>query len=90
MKIRMSTDPNGAAVSPDYTTTDHDGYNGYFSFIVNAFGSAKGQIRYLWVVDGSGRAISDPVAAKAVFNDLQGSENPNACWNIQIMFVRSQ
>lgn len=98
LKVRMSADPNGAPAGPDYETQDHylkdarfDGtYSGYFSFIVNAFGSAAGQVRYVWVVDNTGKPLSDPNSGKAAFNNQQGDENPNACWNVQIIFVKFQ
>lgn len=89
-KVRMSADPNGAPAGPDYETRDGGGFGaGYFSFIVNAYGAAKGQVRYLWVVDGSGKALSDPSAGRAAFNDEPGDENPNSCWDIQILFIQN-
>ncbi len=90
IKVRMSADPGGAPAGPDYETRDGGGFGaGYYSFIVNAYGAAPGQIRYVWIVDGSGNAQSDPNAGKAAFNDQSGDENPNACWDIQILFIQN-
>jgi hypothetical protein len=95
--VRMSAEAGGAPAGPDFQTVNGGppngsgatgGLDGYFSFIVNAYGAAAGQVRYIWVVDGSGSPKSDPNAGRAAFNDQQGDENPNACWDIQILFVR--
>lgn len=95
LKVRMSYAPNGPAVDYDFVTEDHwlidevfppNRYAGWFGHPV-APGAAPGQIRYVWVVDGDGRPLSDPNAGKAVFDAGKGD---NACWNVQIVFVKFQ
>lgn len=96
IKVRMSADPNKNNATFDYETQEHGfndprfngSYEGYFWFSVNPSGSAVGQTRYVWIVDGNGKPLSDPNAGKAVFNNQPGDENPNACWNVQIVFIK--
>jgi hypothetical protein len=94
MRVRMSTDPKAAPPVPDYETREHGlndarfngSYNGYFWFGVNAEGPAPGQVRFVWVVDPNGVALSDPSKGKAVFDSGQ---KENSCMNIQVVFRRS-
>lgn len=95
LRVRMSYAPNGPAVDPDAVTETHtlndavfpfNTYSGWFGHPV-ASGAAPGQVRYVWVVDESGKALSNTVDGKAKFDAGTGD---TACWNVQITFVKVQ
>lgn len=95
LRVRMSYAPNGPAVDPDAVTETHtlndavfpfNTYSGWFGHPV-ASGAAPGQVRYVWVVDESGKALSNTADGKAKFDAGTGD---TACWNVQITFVKVQ
>jgi len=56
-------------------------------FVLNDRGSRPGTY-YVWVVDGTGRAISNPSAGRVQTNDIRNSDDPSACWRAVVSFGR--
>ena len=71
--VVMSFAEDGPIADRRESGTDGDGF---YSMIVNAFGAAPGQTRYVWVDEG-GRRVS--TTGRINFNNLK-PEDHNACW----------
>jgi hypothetical protein len=81
--IRLGTAPGGGEIQT-IATGDRPGH---YTFVLRDNGPRPG-VWYVWVVDASGRAISDPNAGRVVTNDIRNGEDPNACWRAEISFER--
>ncbi len=85
MRVAMSTSPGGGDVY--YLTSGNQGRSrGYYDHIIRANGAAVGDY-YVWIVDGSGRPLSDPGQGHVVING-RGSDDPSACWRAVVDFVQ--
>ena len=75
--------PDGAIADKRESGTDGDGF---YSMIVDAFGSANGQKRWVWVIEGT-RRVSDVVEFQ--FNNLNETK-PESCWRGFVDFQLTQ
>ena len=82
--VRLGTSPGGSEVQTISTGGDRPGH---YTFVLNANGPRPG-VWYVWIVDASGRAISDPNAGRVITNDIRSGDDPNACWRAEINFGR--
>jgi len=82
--VRLGTSPGGSEVQTISTGGDRPGH---YTFVLNANGPRPG-VWYVWIVDASGRAISDPNAGRVITNDIRSGNDPNACWRAEINFGR--
>ena len=84
-RVSLGTTPGGGVVQT--LTTGSDKSPGYYTFVLNANGSKPGTW-YVWIVDTSGKALSDPNAARVVTNDIRNGDDPNSCWQAFVDFAR--
>ena len=85
-QVNLGTTP-GANVVDTRISGSGERSPGHFTFVLNANGPRPGTW-YVWVVDASGKAISDPNAARVVTNDIRNGDDPNSCWRAEMTFVR--
>lgn len=97
-KVYDSKDPNangvgglkmamgGADGNNAYVTTPNE-YDGFYTFTLTTSGSgAQAGTYYIWILDGSGRRISD-VGGPINMNPV-GPDAPGACWAGSVDFWR--
>jgi hypothetical protein len=82
--VRLGTSPGGNEVQTISTGGDRAGH---YTFVLAASGARPG-VWYIWIVDSSGRAISDPNAGRVITNNISNGDDPNACWRAEISFAR--
>ncbi|MEW5719050.1 MAG: hypothetical protein AB1817_10515 [Chloroflexota bacterium] len=82
--VRLGTSPGGGEIQTISTGGDRAGH---YTFVLRESGARPGTW-YVWIVDSSGRALSDPNAGRVVTNDIRSGEDPNACWRAEIHFGR--
>ena len=61
--------------------------SGYYNHVLRADGPLPGTF-FVWVVDGSGRAISDPNTGRVQTNGIRNPDDAGACWRAVVDFVR--
>jgi hypothetical protein len=83
-RVRLSNAPGSGEIQTLVTGTDRTA--GYYTFVINANGASVGTY-YVWIVDGSGRAISDPNAGRVTINGIRNGDDPSSCWQAFIDFV---
>lgn len=85
VQIRLGTQPGGDEVQ---TLTSGSGPTpGKVTFVLRDSGARPGTW-YVWVVDGSGRPISNPSAGRVITNDTKNPDDPSSCWRDEIHFQR--
>ncbi len=85
VRVTLGTSPGANAIQT--ITTGSERSPGYYTFVLNANGASPGTY-YVWIVDASGKALSDPNAARVTTNAIKSSDDPNSCWQAFINFVR--
>ncbi len=86
VRINLGTSP-GSNVVDTRVTGSGERSPGHYTFVLNSNGSRSGTW-YVWVVDASGKTISDPNQARIVTNDIRNGDDPNACWRAEVNFGR--
>lgn len=81
-RVALGTGP-GPGTGDVYYVTSRD--DGYYVFVINASGSTPGTF-FVWIADGTGKAISDPNTGRVQTNSL-GPDNPNSCWRAVVDFA---
>jgi hypothetical protein len=82
--VRFATSPGGGDGQTLSTGADRPGH---YTFVLNASGARPGTW-YVWIVDSSGRALSDPNAGRVTTNNISNGDDPNSCWRAEINFGR--
>jgi len=89
LRVRVATGPSAVNVIDDgehFVTRQLDGNWGY-SYTLRAIGAFETIATwYIWLVDGTGTALSDPNFHFQTNN--YPPNNPAACWQAFIDFVR--
>jgi hypothetical protein len=85
VQIRLGTQPGGGEIQT--LTTGSGPTPGKVTFVLNANGSRPGTW-YVWVIDSSGRPISNPSAGSVVTNNIKNPDDPSSCWRDEIHFER--
>lgn len=84
IRVRVATSPDPAAVVEETFARGASGY----SFMLKAIGSFGSQpaVWYVWIVDGTGTALSDPNFHFSTNN--YPPDDARACWLAVVDFVR--
>ncbi|MDE3091225.1 MAG: hypothetical protein KGJ80_17795 [Chloroflexota bacterium] len=85
VRVRLGSGPGGNEIQT--LTTGSDRSPGYYTFILSANGARPGTW-YVWIVDASGRPLSDPNAGRVETNAIRNGDDPNSCWQALIDFAR--
>ncbi|MBI5302459.1 MAG: hypothetical protein HY868_09995 [Chloroflexi bacterium] len=85
VRVRLGSTAGGDEIQT--VTTGSNRSPGYYVFVLNDRGSRPGTY-YVWVVDGNGRAISNPSVGRVTTNDIRNSDDPSACWRAVVSFGR--
>jgi hypothetical protein len=85
-RVNLGTSP-GSNVVDSRTTGYGERSPGHYTFVLNANGAKPGTW-FVWIVDASGRTISDPSQARVTTNDIRNGDDPNACWRAEVNFGR--
>lgn len=83
-RIALGSGPGPGTGDVYYVTSNE---NGYYVHMINAGGPTAGTF-FVWIADGSGRAISDPNAGRVQTNTIRNPDDPGACWRGVVDFVR--
>jgi hypothetical protein len=85
VRVRISDQPG---VDIGYTQiTGSNRSPGYYLFVLNDAGARPGTY-YVWIVDASGKALSDPNAGRVTMNAIRNADDPSACWRAVVSFGR--
>lgn len=82
--VRYGTTPGG---NGNQTLSTGGDRAGHYTFVLRESGALPG-VWFVWIVDSSGRALSDPNAGRVVTNNISNGDDPNACWRAEINFAR--
>lgn len=83
-RVALGAGPGPGTGDVYYVTTNEIGY---YVHVINANGATPGTF-FVWVADGSGRAISDPNAGRVQTNNIRNPDDPGSCWRAVVDFVR--
>ena len=84
-RVILGTSPGANVIQTIITGSDRS--PGYYTFVLNANG-ADPSTYYAWIADASGKALSDPNAARVTTNAIKNSDDPNSCWQAFVDFAR--
>jgi len=85
VRVRLGTSPGGGEIATIITGSDRS--PGHYTFVIRAQGAQPGTW-YVWIVDATGKPLSDPNAGRVVTNDIRNPDDPNACWRAEVNFGR--
>ncbi|MBI3740792.1 MAG: hypothetical protein HY257_03410, partial [Chloroflexi bacterium] len=85
VRVALGSAPGGGDIY--YVTSGTQGKNpGYYIHVINGSGAAPGNY-FIWIADSSGKPLSDPNAGRVTTNN-KGPDDPSACWNGIVDFVK--
>lgn len=85
VSVRWGRSPGGDVIQT--LTTGSDRSPGWYTFVIRDAGASPGTW-YVWIVDGNGKALSDPNAGRVVTNDIRNGDDPSACWRAEVNFAK--